>query len=40
MFTGHNPCDYLLSVYLKDHVYRTNPRTVQELQADIEAVAE
>jgi hypothetical protein len=35
-----NPCDYLLWAYLKDRVYRTNPQTVQELQAETEAVAE
>jgi len=26
--------------YFKDRVYRTNPHTAQELQAEIEAVAE
>jgi len=35
-----NPCDYFLWGYLKDRVYRINPHTVQELQAEIEAVTE
>jgi len=35
-----NPCDYFLWGYLKDCVYHTSPHTVQELQAEIEAVAE
>jgi hypothetical protein len=34
-----NPCDHILWGYLKDHVYRTNPHTVQDLQAETEAVA-
>jgi hypothetical protein len=34
------PCDYFLWGYLKDCMYRTNPHTVQELQAENAAVAE
>jgi len=34
------PCDYFLWDYLKDHVYCTNPHTVQELHMELEAVAE
>jgi hypothetical protein len=35
-----NLCYYFLWGYFKDRVYRTNPHTAQELQAEIEAVAE
>jgi hypothetical protein len=35
-----NPCNYFLWGYLKDHVYCTNSHTVQELQVEVEAVAE
>jgi hypothetical protein len=35
-----NPCNYLLWGHLKDHVYHTNPPTTQELQLELEAVAE
>jgi hypothetical protein len=35
-----NPCDYLLCGQLKDREFRTNPHTVQELQAEVEAAAE
>jgi hypothetical protein len=33
-----NPCIYFLWDFLKDHVYGTNRYTVQELQAETEAV--
>jgi len=35
-----NPCDYFLWGYLKEPVYRTTPYTTQELQAEIETVAD
>jgi RNase P/RNase MRP subunit POP5 len=35
-----NLCGYFLWDYLKFRVYRTNPHTVQELQAEIEAASE
>jgi transposase len=35
-----NPYDYFLWDYLKYRVYLTNPVTVQEMEALIEAVAE
>jgi hypothetical protein len=35
-----NPCVYFLWGYLKDCVYHNNPPTVQELQAEIDAVSE
>jgi len=34
-----NPCNYFLWGHLKDHVYCTNLHTVQEVQVEIEAVA-
>jgi hypothetical protein len=33
-------CDYFLWGCFKDRVYRTNPHTVQQLQAENEDVAE
>jgi hypothetical protein len=35
-----NPCDCFLWDHVKDRMYRTNPHAVQEMQAEIEAVAE
>jgi hypothetical protein len=35
-----SPCNYFPWDYLKNHVYRTNPHNVQELQVEIEAAAE
>jgi len=35
-----NPSDYFFWGYNKGRVHRTNPHTVQELQAEIEAVTE
>jgi hypothetical protein len=35
-----NPYNYFILDYLKDSVYHTNPRTVQELKVETDAVAE
>jgi hypothetical protein len=35
-----NSCDFFLWGYLKGSVYRINPDTVQEMQAEIKAAAE
>jgi hypothetical protein len=40
MFTGHESLRLFLWGFLTGRVYRTNPYAVQELQAEIEAVAE
>jgi hypothetical protein len=40
MFTGHEFLQLFPLGYLNDRVYRTNPHTVQELQAETEAVYE
>lgn len=35
-----NPCHWFLWGYLKDHVHHTNPHSVEELQVEIQSVAE